>query len=248
MTHLRNHGAWMLVLVVGASGCAGHGGKDAVISGNAYCPECIEAPPDAAFDAILEDISRADVAATELGRAHLEPIGKPPFRFEIAYDPNAIDTRHSYAVRARVTRAGQLLFVSDSVYPVLTGGAGDVVNIQLHRTPGASAKPRSQVSLGQLPAVFVGTLPCADCSGISYELTLRDDASYSLHTRYEGRSIDQQVTGRWVYSEADRTLRLEGTNGSTEAFHVTSPDRIDKLDQSGQPIISKLNYAQLRSQ
>ncbi|MCX7063437.1 MAG: YbaY family lipoprotein [Proteobacteria bacterium] len=123
----------MFAFFIGAAACAVHGGEEAFIAGNAYCPECSEVPPDAVFDAILEDISRADVAATELGRAHLEPAGKPPFRFEISYDPSSIDARHSYAVRARVTRASELLFVSDTVYPVLTRGARNEVNILLHR-------------------------------------------------------------------------------------------------------------------
>jgi copper homeostasis protein (lipoprotein) len=248
MNQFLCNSGWIFALVISAAACAVRAGDVRVVSGNAYCPECIGTPPDAVFDAILEDISRADAAATEVGRAHLEPAGTPPFRFEISYDHRAIDARHSYAVRARVTRAGELLFGSDTAYPVLTRGAGDEVSIQLRRTPGAPSEPRSGVALGQLPAVFVGTMPCADCPGIHYELSLRDDASYSLHTRYEGRSIDQRVTGRWVYSEADRTLRLDGTNGSTESFRVASPDRIEKLDQSGRPIVSKLNYALLRSQ
>jgi putative lipoprotein len=131
MTVFRYSSGWMFACVIGVTACAVRADNNAVVSGTAYCPPCIGTPPDAVFDAILEDISRADVAATEVGRAHLEPAGKPPFRFEISYDPGTIDARHSYAVRARITRAGELLFVSDTVYPVLTRGAGDEVNIQL---------------------------------------------------------------------------------------------------------------------
>jgi putative lipoprotein len=133
MTVFRHSFGWLFACVIGTTACAVRAGYEAVVSGTAYCAECIGMPPDAVFDAILEDISRADTAATEMGRAHLEPAGEAPFRFEISYDRAAIDARHSYAVRARITRGGELLFVSDTVYPVLTRGAGDEVNIQLRR-------------------------------------------------------------------------------------------------------------------
>jgi putative lipoprotein len=40
-----------------------------------------------------------------------------------AYDPAQIDPRMTYAVSARITEGNELLFISDTVYPVLTRGA-----------------------------------------------------------------------------------------------------------------------------
>ena len=113
------------------SACATHGDKHGVVSGSADLATFYEIPSDAAFIAILEDTSQADVAAQELGRARLEPAGQPPFHFEIDYDKALIDPRHSYAVRARVISAERILLTSDTTHPVLTHGAGDKVTIVL---------------------------------------------------------------------------------------------------------------------
>ncbi len=36
---------------------------------------------------------------------------------------------------------------------------------------------------------FYGTLPCADCPGIRYELTLNDDGTYVEQTEYLEKSV-----------------------------------------------------------
>lgn len=111
-----------------------HGNKHGVVSGSADLAAFYELPSNAVFVAILEDVSQADVAAQELGRARLEPAGQPPFRFEIDYDRALIDPRHRYAVRARVSSGDRVLLVSDVAYPVLTNGAGDKIHIVLKQT------------------------------------------------------------------------------------------------------------------
>ena len=113
------------------SACATHGDKHGVVSGSADLAAFYEIPSDAVFVATLEDVSQADVAAQELGRARLEPAGQPPFRFEIDYDKGLIDPRHRYVVRARLTSDERILLTSDTAYPVLTQGAGDKVTIVL---------------------------------------------------------------------------------------------------------------------
>ena len=122
-----------IAAVVLLSACATHGNKHGTESGTADLAAFYEIPLNAVFVAILEDVSKADVAAQELGRARLEPAGQPPFRFEIDYDKSLIDPRHRYAVRARVSSDERLLLTSDAVYPVLTQGAGDKVSILLRQ-------------------------------------------------------------------------------------------------------------------
>jgi len=91
------------------------------VSGTALYLERIAAPPKARFVAVLEDISRADAPAEQLGRVVRESAGNPPYSFEIAYDPGAIDPSHTYAVRASLySSGGELLFTTDTVAPVLT--------------------------------------------------------------------------------------------------------------------------------
>ena len=77
---------------------------------------------DAVFEAVLEDVSRADAVAEVIGRARIDPAGQPPFRFEIAYQDAMVRPGHRYAVRATVRHRGRLLFASDRGYPVLAGG------------------------------------------------------------------------------------------------------------------------------
>ena len=49
--------------------------------------------------------------------------------------------------------------------------------------------------LGDLPAQYVGTLPCADCDGIALWLTLGPRASYVLQQRAIGAELDQGAVG-----------------------------------------------------
>lgn len=91
------------------------------VGGTATYRERIALPPDAVFEAVLQDVSQADAPAVELGRARLEPAGLPPFKFEIACDDGALRQGRRYAVRASVTQQGRLLFTTDRLYPVLDG-------------------------------------------------------------------------------------------------------------------------------
>ncbi len=126
-------GVCLILFIVTA--CATAPEDQAVLAGTANVAEFVDLPPDAVFEATLEDVSRADVAATKIGSSHLDPAGSPPFQFKIAYDPGLIDPRHRYAVRARIVMDGRMIFTSDTVYPVLTRGGPDNVNLLLQRVP-----------------------------------------------------------------------------------------------------------------
>jgi len=235
----------VFALAIVVSACAATPSKHEAVRGSATFSEQVELPAGASFEAVLEDVSRADVAATPVGNSRLDPAGDPPFRFEIDYDRKVIDPSHRYAVRARVTDNGRVIFTSDTVYPVLTGGAGDKIEIVL-RPVSASVDSSPSAEFAPFPAVFEGTLPCADCAGIHYRLTLAQEGTYTLHQRYEGRSADRNENGVWVYMQTLGRIELQASNGASELFHVASIDRLEKLDQSGQPIDSKLDYALLR--
>ena len=120
-----------IAAIVLLSACATHGNKHGTVSGSADLAAFYEIPSNAVFVAILEDVSLADVAAQELGRASLEPAGQPPFHFEIDYDKGLIDPRHRYAVRARLTSDERTVLVSEYPATVLTQGSGDKVTLVL---------------------------------------------------------------------------------------------------------------------
>lgn len=111
------------------------------VTGTATYRERMALPADAVLEVTLADVSRADAAATPLGTARIERPGQPPFRFAIPYDSAKVDPRMSYAVRARVTAGGRLLFTTTQRYPVLTGGAGREVALVLARVGGADSAP-----------------------------------------------------------------------------------------------------------
>jgi uncharacterized lipoprotein YbaY/heat shock protein HslJ len=125
---------------------------EATLSGTAFYRERIALPPNAVFAAVLQDTSRQDVPAVEMGRAVLDPAGHPPYRFTIPYDPDLIRENHTYTVRASISVGEQLRFTTDTAHPVLTGGAGDSVEILMKMV---AAKDEGTGPV-QKPARFTG--------------------------------------------------------------------------------------------
>jgi putative lipoprotein len=103
------------------------------ISGSATYRERIALPPDATFDAVVEDVSRADAPSTVIGRVDLRPAGQVPIRFEIPYDEARLQPGHRYSLRARVTHDGHLLYTTTRLYPVLTPSSAGRVDLMLER-------------------------------------------------------------------------------------------------------------------
>jgi putative lipoprotein len=111
------------------------------ITGAATYRERIALPPDAAFEAVVEDISAADAPAKLLGSVQFSPAGQVPIRFELPYRDADVQPSHRYGVRVRITQKGRLLYTSTQVHPVLTHGAGTTLDmVQLQRVQGP-AKP-----------------------------------------------------------------------------------------------------------
>jgi uncharacterized lipoprotein YbaY len=106
-----------------------------LITGTATYRERIALPPDAVFEAIIEEVSRADAPAVEIARTRIESPGQPPIAFSIAYDPAAIDERLTYAVRTRVLLGERLMFISDTVHRVLTRGATREIAVMMRTAP-----------------------------------------------------------------------------------------------------------------
>jgi len=113
-----------------------------VVTGSAAYRERIALPPDAVFEAVVEDVSRADAPALVIGQQRLTSIGQVPIAFAIPYDAAQVQANHSYNVRARILHGTTLLFTTTQHYPVLTRGAGDVAgDVLLQRVTKAAASP-----------------------------------------------------------------------------------------------------------
>jgi uncharacterized lipoprotein YbaY/heat shock protein HslJ/uncharacterized lipoprotein NlpE involved in copper resistance len=235
------------VLTVGfcfliGSGCSSVS-ANGTVSGTATYRERIALPPGAVLEVSLHDVSRADAPAKELGSVRIENLGNPPFEFEIPYPPEAIDDRHSYAVRATIRAGGKLLFTTDTSYPVLTRGACNEVELLLRRAGGEHRDARVG-PLGELPATFEGELPCADCPGIHYRLDLFEDRVFFLRMTYLGRGTGaiSDSLGTWEMSGNQDRLTLYDGEESSLSFRIVDHDTIRKLDLEGREIESSLNY------
>jgi putative lipoprotein len=108
------------------------GGATAKVTGTITYRERIALSPDAVITVRLVDVSRADAPAVLLGEQVITAGGRQvPFSFEIPYDPARIDERMSYAVQARIEEGGELRFISDQHYAVITRGASTHVDLRL---------------------------------------------------------------------------------------------------------------------
>jgi copper homeostasis protein (lipoprotein) len=105
---------------------------------------------------------------------------------------------------------------------------------------------------------YVGTLPCADCSGIRTELNLFApegsgvDASYWLKETYLGRpgkDATFESGGSWkaqpgTHDPQATVYRLTEARSRESRFLLkVSDDELRMLDRSGRTIESKLDYS-----
>jgi copper homeostasis protein (lipoprotein) len=236
------------------------------LSGTVAYRERIALPPTAALDVTLEDVSRADAASTVVARVRVDAPGQVPIPFDLPYEAGDIDAMHRYAVRARIVDGDRVLFTSTDTTLVLTQGHPSRVSMMLRMVPGAriappappapkaqsapapapktpvepAPKPVPVVELRNLPATFSGTLPCADCPGIKYELNLFPDDSFFLRMTYLGRSVTPlDRIGSWVLSSDRRVVVLQGERETPEYWTIRDAVTLRKLDITGQSIASK---------
>ncbi|WP_211310928.1 YbaY family lipoprotein [Halomonas denitrificans] len=105
-----------------------------VIRGEVWYRERMALPPGAEVVVTLEDQSRADAPATVLtDYTHTVDGGQPPYPFRLVYNPDAIDDRMTYGLRARIVHEGELLFTSTEHIDPFAGAPGDPVRIRVSR-------------------------------------------------------------------------------------------------------------------
>lgn len=110
------------VLALGLLGACGSKNTAASVSGTVIYRERIALPDDAVVKVQLQDVSKMDAKAAVLGEQMIPTEGKQvPFEYSVPYDPESIDERFTYSMSARIEDgAGKLLFISDTVIPVIT--------------------------------------------------------------------------------------------------------------------------------
>jgi putative lipoprotein len=80
-------------------------------------------PASAIIEVKLQDVSLADAPAKVIAKEEIA-LGERqvPVPFELKFDPTKIDPKHTYSVSASILVNGELRFISDKAYPVLTRG------------------------------------------------------------------------------------------------------------------------------
>lgn len=224
----------------------------ASVTGTALYRERIVLPPGAELEVVLEDVSLSDVAADPVVIVRQPDVGQPPYAFELVYDPRRIVPSRDYAVRARLTLGGRLLFTTDTVCPVITHGNLTTVELLLTRVAGAAGratggKPGDLDAT--LPATFTGLLPCADCGGIEYHLDFFQEGSFFVRTTHPGKPDGtSDDIGRYALATDGIMLALQGGRAAPLYFSIEDADRLRKLDLDGGPIESQLNYDLVRTE
>ncbi len=109
--------------------------ETASVTGTVTYLQRVALTPGAVVEVKLLDVSRADAPSVTIAEQVIKPAGRQvPIEFELRYDPRRIEQGHRYAVRARILEGVKLRFTSTQVYPVITGGNLNTVEIVVSPT------------------------------------------------------------------------------------------------------------------
>ena len=108
------------------------GQRKASLTGTVSYQERLELTPEATLIVELQDTSYADAPARLIGSQTITSPGQVPIKFDVAYDPKAVDPGNRYSVSARIVESdGRLAFINDTAYEVLTRGNPNRVEMLL---------------------------------------------------------------------------------------------------------------------
>jgi putative lipoprotein len=135
-------GALLSLIVAGCGPYHGTLPSRAAVTGSVTYRERSALPPDAVVRVQLSDVSRQDAAAIPVAQTTVTPAGRQvPLPFELRYDAEAIDSTHTYAVRATIESGGRLIFTTTTASTVITRGRPTHVDLVLARVPDRTPAP-----------------------------------------------------------------------------------------------------------
>lgn len=115
-----------------------------VLRGTVAYRERMALPPGAIVEVKLLDVSLADAPSRTIAETRVSG-RRIPARWTLRYDSRRIEPRHSYALQARITHQGQLLFITTERHSVFTGGP-DKTDIWVQRVSGEDRPPAAAPS------------------------------------------------------------------------------------------------------
>jgi len=115
--------------------------NQATVSGTVSYLQRIALPPEAVIQVQLLDVSLADAPAKVIAEQTIN-LGQRqvPIPFELTYDSTKIDGKHTYSLSAKITLNGELRFLTDKSYLVLTRGNPAHSELILTPAPAPAAK------------------------------------------------------------------------------------------------------------
>lgn len=189
----------------------------AAIEGTASYREQIALSPGAILEVELLDISRADAPSIRLASIRVKGQGQVPIPFTLCYDPALVEPAHSYSVSAKLILRDKVGFRWDTVYPVLTRGAGDTVDILMVRTAAGNAlPPEPPGASGRVDALVGPTWVAEDIGGKGVIDNLQSHITLLADGEAQGSGRLQQIS-RWLRSRGRGAQRRAARPGTKKA-------------------------------
>lgn len=130
---------------------------------------------------------------------------------------------------------------SDTKQKILTDSnavSDGIDTTAVDRVPGADMH-NAQNSL-DWNGTYKGVTPCADCEGIETEVTLNNDMTFILKTKYKGKSNKYfEETGTFKWDNKGTNITLEGLKDRPTQFFV-GENTLTQLDMDGHKITGDL--------
>ncbi len=220
-----------------------------VLRGTVAYRERMALPPGAIVEVKLLDVSLADAPSRTIAETRVSG-RRIPARWTLRYDSRRIEPRHSYALQARITHRGQLLFITTERHSVFTAGP-DKTDIWVQRVSGEDRPPAAApspvgswrlASLGgkDVPASITTTLEIAadgkvsgrgGCNGFGGTATI------------QGRVIRfSRMVSTMMACEPDKMAQEQRFLKALERVHRWSFERqtgrLVLLDRGGRPLMA----------
>ncbi|KXF79923.1 YbaY family lipoprotein [Enterovibrio coralii] len=91
------------------------------IQGDVYYLQRIALPDNAKLTVTLADVSLADAPMDVISsQSYITEGQQVPLPFNLSYSPSEIKPNHTYSVSAKIEVDGELMFISDTAYNVIT--------------------------------------------------------------------------------------------------------------------------------
>lgn len=104
-----------------------------------------------------------------------------------------------------------------------------------------SSNQNQAVIQQQVPGTYEGTLPCADCEGIQFQLVLRDDEHYQSSSIYLGKNETPFIdSGTWSIADDSVVVLGDQHTDSQQSFVVETNGTLRMLDQKRNMITGPL--------